>query len=456
MTGDSGNDSLTGGDGGDTIDGGTGNDTLSGNGGGDDVFGGTGTDTVYGGDGNDEMSGGAGNDTLYGGAGVDDLRGEIGNDALYGDAGDDSLTGDEGNDFLYGGSGDDSLLGGADNDQLYGEAGDDYVSGGGGTDTVYGGNGNDELRSGTGVTDFLFGGAGDDLLDGGAITTFMYGEAGNDLITGEDGTDYMDGGAGRDRLYGGEGLDFLTGGTGSDRFLLLDSEISWDPRPFDFVSDATSNDAVIRFEELDIDDEITANFWDGSVVHDPAWWTDTEILWVDAALDVLHRTTNSPVFLKDDGTDISFRLAGMRTGGDSPGNYAGWNSGNGRITIVQAALGSYAGSMDLVFHEIGHNWDEPGENGFVNPFRELSGWDPDESKASQPGYLLSGDGNWVYSSNAVFVSDYSRTNPKEDFSEAFAIFWMLESKVEYEYYLPIAGLAPKKIGAIQAFVDDMI
>jgi hypothetical protein len=353
---------------------------------------------------------------------------------------------------MYGGDGNDYLFGGDGNDTLYGESGDDTLNGGWGTDYLYGGSGNDELDSGGGFTDYLYGGSGDDQLTGGAWFTFMYGEAGNDLLTGGGGTDYMDGGSGRDRLYGGGGLNYLTGGSGSDRFLVLDSETS---DTIDFVLDATSNDAVIRFEEVDSYDEITANFWDGSVVHDPAWWTDEEILRVDAALDVMHRTTNSPVFLKDGGTDIRFQLAGMRTGGDSPGNYAGWNSGNGRITLVQDRIQNLAPTMDLVFHEIAHNWDEPSENGFVPAFRELSGWDDDEGKAGQPGYLLSRDGNWVYSSDALFVSEYATTNPKEDFAEHFAIFWMLESKVEYATYLPIAGLAPLKIAVIGAFVDDL-
>jgi Ca2+-binding RTX toxin-like protein len=455
LSGDSGNDSLTGGDGDDTVDGGTGNDFLYGNDAVDTLTGGDGNDTLDGGAGNDVMSGGIGNDTLNGKSGADDLDGDTGNDVLYGDGGNDSLSGGDGNDVLYGGDGNDSIGGGAGNDELHGESGNDILYGGWGTDSLYGGSGNDDLDSGGGTTDYLYGGAGDDQLTGGAWFTFMYGEAGNDLLTGGGGTDHMDGGAGRDRLYGGAGLDFLTGGSGSDRFLVVNSDLSVSPPPPDLVLDATSNDAVIRFEEVDYDDEITANFWDGSVVHDPAWWTHQEILRVDAALDVMHRTTNSPVFLKDGGADIRFRIAGERTGGDTPGNYAGWNSGDGRITLVQSALESQAGAMDLVFHEIGHNWDEPGENGFVGVFRDLSGWDEDEGKADQPGFLLSRDGNWAYSSAALFVSDYATTNPKEDFAEHFAIFWMLESKVEYDTYLPIAGWAPLKIAVMADFVEDL-
>src|SRR6185295_16706050 len=67
-----------------------GNDKINGNGG----F----YDSLYGGD---------GNDTITGGSGVEWIRGGNGNDTLSGLAGDDNLRGDAGFDTLVGGDGND-------------------------------------------------------------------------------------------------------------------------------------------------------------------------------------------------------------------------------------------------------------------------------------------------------------------------------------------------------------
>jgi CSLREA domain-containing protein len=143
------------------------------------------------------MFGGNGNDTLVGGSGNDQLSGDSGNDSLFGGNGNDSLCGDAGNDFLYGGNGNDTEFGEIGNDHLYGDAGSDLLLGGDGNDFVYGGVGNDQL----------FGQAGNDQL---------YGDAGNDILVGGDGNDKLYGFAGRDILIGGNGSDQLYGGTADD------------------------------------------------------------------------------------------------------------------------------------------------------------------------------------------------------------------------------------------------
>ncbi len=70
------------------------------------------------------LAGTAGDDTLSGGAGDDRLNGATGDDTLNGDAGDDTLIGGDDDDTLNGGAGDDALIGG-DDDTLNGGAGDD-------------------------------------------------------------------------------------------------------------------------------------------------------------------------------------------------------------------------------------------------------------------------------------------------------------------------------------------
>ncbi|WP_238371459.1 Hint domain-containing protein [Heliomarina baculiformis] len=137
--GTAGNDTITGGNAGDSLHGEAGDDTIHGNGGADAVFGGAGNDTVYGGE---------------------------GGDAIYGQSGDDTLHGEGGDDGIYGGSGKDKIYGGDGNDTLYGENGDDTIDGGAGDDVIYAGDGNDQVYGGLGY-DVIYGGGDNDVLDGG-------------------------------------------------------------------------------------------------------------------------------------------------------------------------------------------------------------------------------------------------------------------------------------------------
>ncbi|MGO1117297.1 calcium-binding protein [Rhodovibrionaceae bacterium A322] len=86
----------------------------------------------------DSISGGDGNDSLYGNDGDDTVAGGADNDQLFGQDGADLLQGNTGLDKLWGGADGDVLQGGAENDSLYGEAGDDSLQGGGDADLLYG------------------------------------------------------------------------------------------------------------------------------------------------------------------------------------------------------------------------------------------------------------------------------------------------------------------------------
>ena len=127
LSGDEGDDVLTGGDGADDLDGGTGDDTLRGNGGADDLDGGDGVDTAdYGaaleavtvtadGLAADDGALGEGDDvgsdveTLVGGTAGDKLTATAAGGTLKGGAGADTLTGGPGPDAFSGGDGDDRL-----------------------------------------------------------------------------------------------------------------------------------------------------------------------------------------------------------------------------------------------------------------------------------------------------------------------------------------------------------
>jgi Ca2+-binding RTX toxin-like protein len=94
---------------------GSGNDTLTGSNGVNDIEGGAGNDRVDAGGGNDVVEGGAGLDTLLGGVGNDEILGGVGRDSLNGGAGVDTLTGCF--DGANGGRGEiDRLTGGAEAD----------------------------------------------------------------------------------------------------------------------------------------------------------------------------------------------------------------------------------------------------------------------------------------------------------------------------------------------------
>lgn len=73
------------------------------------VDGGAGDDTVIGGTGADSLTGGGGNDTLAGGGGGDDLGGGDGDDSILGGGGNDSIQGGAGADRISGGTGDDRI-----------------------------------------------------------------------------------------------------------------------------------------------------------------------------------------------------------------------------------------------------------------------------------------------------------------------------------------------------------
>jgi VCBS repeat-containing protein len=100
----------------------------------DVILGDSGGQTLHGGDGNDHIHSAGGDDTVNGGKH---------DDTLYGGTGGDTLNGNNGVDTIYGGSGNDTLKGGGDGDTLYGGSGADHLRGDGGADTVWGGTGAD-------------------------------------------------------------------------------------------------------------------------------------------------------------------------------------------------------------------------------------------------------------------------------------------------------------------------
>jgi Ca2+-binding RTX toxin-like protein len=220
--------------------GGDGNDTLSGGSNNDILITGTGNNTLSGHDGNDLLVAGISVNTSVGGgtnfltAWKNYLSGasyasELPNYFTEQNGGNNTLEGGTGNDTLIAGIGDDSLSGGTGNDLLYGGAGNDTLDGGGGADAMDGGDGDDMvsylnsyLTSTSGIilnlgvpSENTGDAAGDTFMNIEAWEGTYYGDA----LFGASGNETFYGNTGSDTLYGGGGTDDLDGGAGDDYYL---------------------------------------------------------------------------------------------------------------------------------------------------------------------------------------------------------------------------------------------
>ena len=174
--------SLTTGEGDDTIHGDEGNDTLEGGGGNDFIFGGAGDDVITDAFGDDNLKGGDGNDVIVNAGGLDLLFGGDGSDVIFGGIGDAESFLGLGNDFVNAGTGINTV---------FGNAGDDWIEGGQGADLLQGDNGNP-----FGTSTLI----GHDVLIGD----------GNDDYDAESGNDIMFGTPGVNKSWGAWGFDWVT------------------------------------------------------------------------------------------------------------------------------------------------------------------------------------------------------------------------------------------------------
>ena len=238
------------------------------------VFGQGGHDTIS----LSEVNGALPAANLFGANGNDTLTGGSGGDQLFGQAGNDTMLGKGANDFLFGGSENDTLTGGDADDQVFGQSGNDRMvwspgddtdlnEGGENTDTVEvnGGGGAEQFTTtangtrvrfdrldpapfaidiGTSENLVLNANGGDDkssatgnlaaliksTVDGGTGVDTILGSNGADLLLGGDGNDFVDGQQGNDTAFlgahddtfqwdPGDGSDVVEGQAGSDKLL---------------------------------------------------------------------------------------------------------------------------------------------------------------------------------------------------------------------------------------------
>ncbi|MDA9019555.1 Hint domain-containing protein [Flavimaricola sp.] len=243
-----GNDTIFGGQAGDTITQLEGDSTLHGNGGDDSIAAGAGNDTVFGGDGGDTISFliNEGDNTVYGGdsAGdtdVLDLTGIADGVTVVMDTETSGTVTAEGLSVSFSGIEEILLAEGTStidrsalasdlttnleggNDTFIGGSGSETVEAGLGDDSVVGGAGADDLRGGAG-NDTLAGGADNDTLTGGDGNDSLFGEDGDDTLYGNIGDDHLEGGSGNDTLAGNGGDDLLYGGDGADTLMIHQSD----------------------------------------------------------------------------------------------------------------------------------------------------------------------------------------------------------------------------------------
>ena len=248
-------DTLTGHDGANRLEGGDGNDSLLGQGDHDVLQGGAGADRLDGGEGTDTVVYRNSNEavtvnlsdaTATGGHAAGDVIVAIEN--VEGSNYDDVLRGSNGANRLLGGSGNDELHGSEGDDQIFGDSGDDVLEGGFGGDRINGGAGSDtavyrnsdaavRVNLGNGTltgghaqgdqvvnVESIEGSNYDDVLIGDSAVNRLYGGAGKDELRGGDGDDQLFGNDGDDLLEGGKGIDRLDGGAGVDTVSYANAE----------------------------------------------------------------------------------------------------------------------------------------------------------------------------------------------------------------------------------------
>ena len=202
----------------------------------------SGNDTLAGGDGDDSIDGLAGDDSINGGDGGDTLIGGLGNDSLFGGTGGDAFIADAGNDTLDGGAILVNFPRLESNKGIYtnspaavtvnlatGSAQDGW----GGTDTlrninfVFGSNFADQLTGGTAMIPELFSvGLGNDTIDGGLITGSGVSVAnGNGGFGNSNLVFYTDSPA---AVQVDLGLGSATGGGGNDRLININGVLGSD------------------------------------------------------------------------------------------------------------------------------------------------------------------------------------------------------------------------------------
>jgi Ca2+-binding RTX toxin-like protein len=192
------------------------------------------------------LVGGQGADTLSGGTVAVKILGCAGNDVITGSSANDQLAGGPGDDVVNGGAGNDTFLESGDEPLCFSTVrsvtsslrglGSDVLNGGAGIEdkldfsgrtaalaitlcvdsaaaTGVGTCGNPRNDGEAGEADAVLnveivdGGSGNDAITGAAADDWLYGNGGDDVLAGGGGNDHLDGGPGTNTLTGDSGAD---------------------------------------------------------------------------------------------------------------------------------------------------------------------------------------------------------------------------------------------------------
>ncbi|WP_412553861.1 calcium-binding protein [Shimia sp. MIT1388] len=233
------------------------------------VVGTTGDDSITTGDGVDSVNGHAGSDTLTSGDGNDLVAGDmVGREWVFVDGR-----------WVYD---PDAIVSNGDAEN---RAYDDVISTGAGDDVVLGNGGNDSLMSGAGA-DTVNAGTGRDTVDGGAGNDVLNLETGSDLAQGGLGADTVNAGGGDDLVYGDlQDGNLLMGGAGGAATLGQLAESGWNRDAEGVLSQSV---ATQMGETYTISFELAANLAGGATSG------SVEVLWNGEVIGTV--STTSGVF----------------------------------------------------------------------------------------------------------------------------------------------------------------
>lgn len=229
-------------------------------------------------------------------------------------SGNDTISTATGNDILDGGAGNDRLTGGAGNDTYIVDSSLDVVieASNEGTDEIRTTLGsmtagaNIENLTYTGASNFIGRGNGlANVITGGVLGDQLFGKGGDDTLNGADGADVLDGGTGSNIVNGGNGDDLIYTGVGND---MIDGGAGRDTVVF-YVANTVftgSSSNVELFENLS-GGNLTAGLNAGDNLFGGSIGIDT----VDGGggIDFLYGREGNDVLTGGDGSDRLFGMA---------------------------------------------------------------------------------------------------------------------------------------------------
>jgi hypothetical protein len=198
------------------------------------------------------------------------------------------------------------------------------------------------------------------------------------------------------------------------------------------------------------------------VEYDAAAWSDEEVLLVDRALRTMHLRTGNTLLLKTASADNITLFRTGKSAHPNEFNASGWNYSDWpdkpEIVFTDEAFNDGANwTLQTVFHEFGHNWDQPHENSFIPEFRALSGWTQNIIIGGPfvTQYSRSGDGDWWYLADASFARDYGSDNPFEDWATTWAFYFMDLHGTPYNDDSSNISAPADKVAIVAEFVDSI-